>query len=133
MSIILKKGDQNTIQLNLNLTENACSKDTTHFSFHTRASLHVHARLVTSNLLCKALVYALDACTMHTCMSGMHMPNLDYACMQIVSQGQWNKLNKHVYVLRCNPLVIQDINPAKEYLTVKLKRLEGVSFTDYHW
>ena len=52
--------------------------------------------------------------------------------MQIVSQGQRNKLYKHVYVLRCNPLMIQDINPAKEYLTVKLKRLEGVSFTNYH-
>ena len=62
----------------------------------------------------------------------MHTPYLDYACMQIVSQGQWNKLYKHVYVLRCSPLVIQDINHAKEYLTVKLKRLEGVSFTNYH-
>ena len=44
-----------------------------------------------------------------------------------------NKLYKHVYVLRCNPLVIQDVSTAKEYLIVKLKRLEGVSFTDYHW
>ena len=69
-----------------------------------------------SNLPCKALVYTLDVC-----MSGIHMPNLDYACMQIVSQGQWNKLYKHVHVLRCTPLVIQDINPAKEYFTVKLK------------
>ena len=60
------------------------------------------------------------------------MPNLDYACMQIVSQGQRNKLYKHVHVLRCNPLMIQDINPARDYLTVKLKQLEGVSFTDYH-
>ena len=41
-------------------------------------------------------------------------------------------LYKHVYVLRCKPLVIQDVNPAKEYLTVKLKRLKGVPFTDYH-
>ena len=65
-------------------------------------------------------------------MSRMHAPNLDYACMQIVSQGQQNKLYKHVYVLQCNPLVIQDINPAKEYFTAKLKRLERVSFTDYH-
>ena len=65
-------------------------------------------------------------------MSGMHTPNLDYACMQIVSQGQRNKFYKHVYVLRCNPLVIQDVNAAKEYLTVKLKQLEGVSITDYH-
>ena len=66
---------------------------------------------------------------MHVCMSGMHTPNLDYACIQIVRQGQ---RNKHVYVLRCNPLMIQDVNHAKEYLTVKLKRLEHVSFTDYH-
>ena len=61
------------------------------------------------------------------------MPNLDYTCIQIVSQEQRNKLYIHVHVLRCNPLMIQDANPAKEYLTVKLKRLEGVSFTDYHW
>ena len=66
------------VQLNLNLTEHSCSKDMTCFSFHTRASLCVHARLVMSNLLCKALVYALDVCTMHACMSGMHTPNLDY-------------------------------------------------------
>ena len=26
----------------------------------------------------------------------------------------------------------QDVNTAKEFLTVKLKWLEGVSFTDYH-
>ena len=75
-------------------------------------SSHVHTRCVH------------DAC-MHVCMSGMQTPNLDYVCMQI--------LYKHVHVLRCNPLVIQDANPAKEFLTVKLKRLEGVSFTDYHW
>ena len=46
---------------------------------------------------------ALDMCKMHVCMSGRHMPNLDYVYMQIVSQGQRNKLHKHVYVLRCNP------------------------------
>ena len=56
------------------------------------------------------------------------MPNLDYVCMKIVRQGQQNKLYKYIYVLRCNPLMIQDVNPAKEYLTVKLKRLESVSF-----
>ena len=77
-------------------------------------------------------MHALDVCMMPACMSGMHTPNLDNACMQIVSQGQWNKFYKHVHVLRCNPLVTQDINPAKYLLTVKLKRLEGVSFTDYH-
>ena len=69
---------------------------------------------------------------MHVYMSGMHTPNLDYMCKQIVSQGQQNKLYEHVYVLRCNPLMMQDVNPAKEYLTVKLKWLKGVFFTDYH-
>ena len=73
-----------------------------------------------------------DSLQMHLCMSGMHAPNLNYVSMQIVNQRQWNKLYKHVNVLRCNPLVIQDVNPAKEFLIVKLKRLEGVSFTDYH-
>ena len=29
--------------------------------------------------------------------------NLDYICMQIVSQGQQNKFYEHVHVLRCNP------------------------------
>ena len=102
------------------------------FSFHMHASLRVTSRLVMSNLPCKALVYALDVCTMHVCTSGMHMPNLDYVCMQIVSKNSTNKLYKHVYVLRCNPLLIQDVNPAKEYFTVKPKRLQGVSFIDYH-
>ena len=51
----------------------------------------------------QALMYALDMCMMHTCMLGIHMPNLYYMCMHIVSQGQRNKLYKHVYVLRCNP------------------------------
>ena len=92
------------VQLNLNLTEHACSKGTTrHIFYFTRCKPAVHARLVTSNLLCKALVYALDMCTMHVCMSGMYTPNLDYMCMQIVNQGQRNKLYKHICVLRCNP------------------------------
>ena len=70
----------------------------THFSFRMRASLRAHTRLMTSSLPWKALVYALDVYTMHACMSEMHMPNLDYACKQIVSQGQRNKIYKHVYV-----------------------------------
>ena len=115
-----------TAQFKLDRTRVQQGHDMTHFSFRTHASLHVHVRIVTSNLPCKALVYALDMCTMHAWMSGVYTPNLDYTCMQIVSQGQWNKLYKHVYVLKCNPLMIQDVNPAKEYLTVKLKRLEGV-------
>ena len=83
------------------------------FSFHTRASMRVHARLMASNLPCIAIMYALDVCIIHACMSGMHTPNLNYVCMQIISQEQQNKLYKHVHVLRCNPLVIQDVNPAK--------------------
>ena len=62
-----------------------------------------------------------DSLKMHACMSGMHTPNSEYACMQIVSQGQQNKLYKHVHVLSYNPLVIQGVNPAKEFLAVKLK------------
>ena len=133
ITTIKSKETNGTAQFKLDRTHVQQGHDTTHFSFRMHASLRVHARLVTSNLPCKALVYALDVCTMHECMSGMHTPNLDYTCMQIVSQGQRNKLHKHVYVLRCNPLVIQDVNPAKQYLTVKLKRLQGVSFTNYHW
>ena len=75
-----------------------------------------------------------DSLQMHACMSRMHIPNLDYTCMQIVSQGQRNKLYKHVDCTDRGviPLEIQDINPAKTILTVNLKRLEGVSFTNYH-
>ena len=93
-----------TAQFKLDRTSVQHGLDTTCFSFHRRASMHVHARLMTSNLPCIALVYALDVSMMH-------------ACMQILSQGQLNKLYKHVYVLRCNPLVIQ----GKSFVTVKLK------------
>ena len=41
--------------------------------------------------------------------------------------------HEYVHVLRCVPLVIQDANPDEEFLTVKLKQLGYVSFTDYHW
>ena len=92
-----------TAQFKLDRTRVQQGHGMTRFSFHTHASLHVHAGLVTSNLPCKALVYILDVCMMYMCMSGTHMPNLDYTCMQIVSQRQRNKLYKHVYVLRCNP------------------------------
>ena len=113
----------NIVQFTLDRTYMQHGLDMTCFSFHTLASLRVYTRLVMSNLPCKAFVTvsALDVCMMHACMSGMHTPNLDCAYMQIVSQGQRNKLYKHVHVLRCNPLVIQDVNPAREYLTVKPK------------
>ena len=87
-----------TAQFKLDRTRVQHGLDTTRFSFHTNASMRVYARLMTSILPCITLVYALDVCMMHTCKSGMHTPNLDYACMQIVSQRQWNELYKHVYV-----------------------------------
>ena len=52
-----------TAQFKLDRTQVQHVLDTTHFSFHTRASIHVHARLMMSNLLCKALVYTRDMCT----------------------------------------------------------------------
>ena len=113
----------NIAQFTLDRTYVQHGLDTTCFSFHTLASLRVRARFVMSNLPCKAFVTvsALDVCMMHACMSGMYTPNLDWTCMQIVSQGQRKKLYKHVHVLRCNPLVIQDVHSAREYLIAKLK------------
>ena len=40
-----------------------------------------------------------DSLQTHACMSGMHTPNLNYVCMQIVNQGQQNKLFDHVHIL----------------------------------
>ena len=125
------------VQLKLNLTEHVYSMGSTRHAFISHTYKPVCARkiddvkpTVQSSHVSTRCVH--DSLQMHACMSGMHTTNLDYACMQIVSQGQRNKLYKHVHVLRYNPLVIQDVNSAKEFLTVKLKRLEGVSFTDYH-
>ena len=53
------------VQLNLSMCAARARHDTLSFSFHTRASLHMHARLMTSNLPCIALVYTRrvhDAC-----------------------------------------------------------------------
>ena len=52
-----------TAQFKLDSTLVQHGLDMTHFSFHTHASMCVHTRLMTSNLPCKALVYALDVCT----------------------------------------------------------------------
>ena len=41
--------------------------------------------------------------------------------MQTVSQGQWYNLYDNVNALRCDPLMTQDENPTKEFLTVKLQ------------
>ena len=91
-----------TAQFKLDRTRVQHGLNMTHFSFPKRASMLVHARLMTSNLPCIALVYALDLHTDARVHVRMHTPNLDYACMQTVSQGQRNKLYKHVHVLRCN-------------------------------
>ena len=98
-----------TAQFKLDRTRVQRGHNTTYF-FISHACKHVCAcKVVTSSLPCIALVYALDMCTIYVCMSGMDTPNLDYACMRIVSRGQRNKLYKHVYVLRCNPFMIQYI------------------------
>ena len=67
-----------TAQFKLDRTRMQQGHDTTHFSFHMRASLRVHARLMTSSLPCKALVYALDVCTMYT---GVYLCILVYTCV----------------------------------------------------
>ena len=117
-----------TAQFKLDSTGVQQGHDMTRFSFHTHASLRAHTRLVTSNLLCKALVYTLDVCTMHACMSGMHTANLDYVCMQIVSQGQRNKLYKHVYVLRCNPPRDTRLKSCQRISSCKAKAIRGCVF-----
>ena len=84
--------------------------------------MRMHARLMTSNLLFKALVYTLDVCMTVcrcTCVCQERTRQIWITWMQIVSQGQRNKLYEYVYVLRCDSLVIQDANPAKEFLTIK--------------
>ena len=86
LSIFTCRHLYSTAQFKLDRTRTQHGLDTTRFSFHMHASLRVHTRLVMSNLPCKALVYTLGVCMMHAGMSGMHMPNLHYACMQIVSQ-----------------------------------------------
>ena len=72
----MKAAIYSTAQFKLDRTRVQQGHDMTRFSFLTRASLRAHAGLMTSSLPCKALVYALDVCTMHACMSEMHTPNL---------------------------------------------------------
>ena len=57
--------------------------NTTRCSFYTCASMHVHARLMMSNLSFKTLMYVRtrrvhDSLQTDACLSGTHMPNLDY-------------------------------------------------------
>ena len=97
-----------TVQLNLNLIEHMCSMGSTWHAFISHACKPACARKIddvkpTIQSSCVRTRCVHDSLQMHTCMSGMHTPNLDYACIQIVSQGQQNKLYNHVHVLRCNP------------------------------
>ena len=88
-----------TVQLNLNLTEHACSKGTTQDDtfFILHACKPSCARKVDD---IKPTLQSSRVCT--RCVE-MHMSDLDYACKEIVSQEQRNKIYKHVYILRCNP------------------------------
>ena len=57
--------------------------NTTRCSFYTCTNMHVHARLMMSNLPFKTLMYVRsrrvhDNLQTDTCLSGTHMPNLDY-------------------------------------------------------
>ena len=79
----------------------------TSFSFYTHVSTYVCVckiddvkPIVQSS--CVHTRHVDDTLQMLACMSGMHMPNLNYAAsyMQIVSHRQWNKLYEHVHVLR---------------------------------
>ena len=120
----------NTAQFKLDRTTCAArARHDTFFISHSCKPVCTRKNWWRQTLACKALMYALDVCTMHACMSGMHTLNLYYACTHIVSQGQQNKFYK---TCLCNPLMIQEVNPAKAYLTVKLKWFKGVSFTNYH-
>ena len=72
----------------------------THFSFHTQACMackinDVKPTMQSSRVHTRCVH---DSLQMQACMSGMYTPNLDYACMQLLSQGQQNKLYEHVHV-----------------------------------
>ena len=103
-----------TAQFKLDRTRVQHGLDTTRFSSHTHASMRACAHKIDDN---KPTVQSSRVRTRRVHDACVHVrnahANLDYVCMQIVSQGQQNKLHKNVHVLRCNPLVIQDVNPAK--------------------
>ena len=79
------------VQLNLNLTEHACSMGSTRHVFHFIHMKHVCSRKIDdvkpniqSSRVHTRCVH--DSLQMHACMSGMHMPNLDYMCMQSTAE-----------------------------------------------
>ena len=63
LNFTLKLSSYGTAQFKLDRTRVRHGLNMTRFSFHTCASLRVHARLMTSNLPCKTLMHALDVCT----------------------------------------------------------------------
>ena len=102
---LLSSYNYGTAQFKLDRTRVQHGLNTTRFSFYMRASMRVHTRLMTSYLLLKTLVYTLDVCMTVcrcTCACQECTHQIWIMCMQIVSQGQWNKLYEHVHVPRCN-------------------------------
>ena len=86
------------------LIEHVCTMGSTQQVFHF-THMHVNARLMTSNISFKALVYALEVCmTVCRCIHACQECTCQIwiMCMQTVSQGQRNKLYEHVHVLRCD-------------------------------
>ena len=49
------------------------------------------------------------------------------ACKFLAKDSGINSINVFIYS-GVIPLIVQDVNPAKELLTVKLKQIEGVPF-----
>ena len=106
------------------------------YSFYSCATTHVHTRLMTLNLLFRALVYTLDMyMIVCRCM---------YACQKCICQiwivcilkcMQIVKLYEHVHVLQCDSPHDTKQKPAKEFLAVKIKSIDlGIcmSLTNYY-
>ena len=96
----------------------------------------VHARLMRLNLPYKALVYTLNmymTVCRHTCacLECTRQLWITCACKLLAKDSGISSINMFIYS-GVIPLIVQDVNPAKELLTVKLKQVEGVPFCDYH-
>ena len=120
-----------TAQFKLDSIQVQQGHKTTSFSFHIHTCKPACACKIGD---IKPIVQSFSVCITHVYVARVHVRNA-HAKFELHMHANCkpmtgDKLYKYAYVLRCNPLVIQDVNPAKEYLTVKLKRLEGVSFTD---
>ena len=80
--------------------------NTTRCSFYTCTSMHVHARLMMSNLSFKTRMYihtrlCMTVCRQtHVCQE--NTCQIRIMCMQIARQGQQNYLNQNVHVLKCD-------------------------------